>query len=61
MHVLAYSGVPMAASLIVWVLTALLTGEATFEQTPRPEVEASSPFSCTCNSSPTCCSRYGAW
>ncbi len=39
MHVLAYSGVPMAASLIVWVLTALLTGEATFEQTPRPEVE----------------------
>jgi len=38
-HVLAYGGVPMAASLIVWVLTALLTGEATFEQVPHPDVE----------------------
>ncbi|MEA3152041.1 MAG: hypothetical protein QOD56_2980 [Gammaproteobacteria bacterium] len=38
-HVLAYGGVPMVASLVVWVLTALLTGEATFEQTPRPDVE----------------------
>ena len=38
-HVLAYGGVPMVASLIVWVVTALLIGEATFEQTPRPEVE----------------------
>ena len=38
-HVLAYSGVPLAASLLVWVFTALLTGEATFEQAPRPDVE----------------------
>jgi len=38
-HVLAYGGVPMVASLVVWVFTALLTGEATFEQTPRPDVE----------------------
>lgn len=39
-HVLAYGGVPMVASLIVWVVTALLTGEATFEQVPRPDVES---------------------
>jgi hypothetical protein len=38
-HVLAYGGVPLAASLIVWLFTALLTGEATFEQTPHPDVE----------------------
>jgi hypothetical protein len=38
-HVLAYSGVPLAASLIIWVFAALLTGEATFEQTLRPDVE----------------------
>jgi hypothetical protein len=38
-HVLAYGGVPLAASLIVWLFTALLTGEATFEQAPRPDVE----------------------
>lgn len=38
-HVLAYGGVPMAASLIVWVFTALLTGEVTFEQDPHPDVE----------------------
>jgi hypothetical protein len=38
-HVLAYGGVPLAASLIVWVFTALLTGEVTFEQVPHPEVE----------------------
>jgi hypothetical protein len=31
-HVLAYSGVPMAASLLVWLLTALVAGEATFQQ-----------------------------
>jgi hypothetical protein len=34
-HVLAYSGVPMAASLGIWVLTALLAGEVTFIQAPR--------------------------
>lgn len=38
-HVLAYGGVPMVASLVVWVLTALLIGEATFEQVPHPDVE----------------------
>ena len=38
-HVLAYAGVPMAASFVIWVFTALLAGEAAFEQTPRPEVE----------------------
>jgi hypothetical protein len=38
-HVLAYGGVPMLASLAVWVLTALLVGETTFVQTPRPDVE----------------------
>ncbi len=38
-HVLAYGGVPMSASLIVWVFTALLAGEATFEQVPHPDVE----------------------
>src|SRR5271166_5279725 len=38
-HVLAYGGVPIALSLGLWVLTALLAGEATFMQAPRPEVE----------------------
>lgn len=38
-HVLAYGNVPLAASLIVWVFAALLTGEATFEVNPRGEVE----------------------
>jgi hypothetical protein len=38
-HVLAYGGVPLAASLIIWVFAALLTGEATFEQVPHPDVE----------------------
>jgi len=38
-HVLAYSGVPLCASLIVWLLTALLAGEATFEQAPKTDVE----------------------
>lgn len=38
-HVLAYGGVPVVASLIGWVLAALVAGGATFEDTPRPEVE----------------------
>jgi hypothetical protein len=38
-HVLAYGGVPMVASLVVWVFSALLTGEAAFEQAPHPDVE----------------------
>jgi hypothetical protein len=39
-HVLAYGGLPMVASLAIWVLTALLAGEATFVETPRPDTEA---------------------
>jgi hypothetical protein len=38
-HVLAYGGVPMAASVVLWILTALLAGEAAFVETPRPDVE----------------------
>jgi hypothetical protein len=38
-HVLAYGGVPMVASLAMWVLTALLAGEATFVETPRADLE----------------------
>jgi len=38
-HVLAYGAVPMAVSLGVWVLTALIAEEATFLSAPRPEDE----------------------
>jgi len=38
-HVLAYGGVPVVASLALWILTALLAGEATFVETPRADVE----------------------
>ena len=38
-HVLAYGCVPMVASLAMWVLTALLAGEATFVETPRADLE----------------------
>jgi Yip1 domain len=38
-HVLAYGGVPMVASLVVWIFTALLAGEATFEQVQRADLE----------------------
>ena len=38
-HVLAYGSVPMAASLGIWVLTAMLAGEATFVETPRADLE----------------------
>jgi hypothetical protein len=38
-HVLAYGSVPLAASLVIWVLTALLAGEATFVDTPRADAE----------------------
>jgi hypothetical protein len=38
-HVLAYGAVPMAVSLAIWVLTALLAGNATFLAVPRPEDE----------------------
>jgi hypothetical protein len=37
--VLAYGAVPMAVSLGIWVLTALLAGDATFLATPRAEDE----------------------
>ncbi|HEY4445901.1 MAG TPA: YIP1 family protein [Steroidobacteraceae bacterium] len=39
LHVLTYGSVPMAASLAIWVLTALLAGEATFVETPRADTE----------------------
>lgn len=38
-HVLAYGGVPLVASLALWVLTALLVGEAAFVETSRANVE----------------------
>jgi hypothetical protein len=39
LHVLAYGGVPVAASLGIWVLTALIAGNAAFLAAPRPEDE----------------------
>lgn len=39
-HVLAYGGVPLAASLLIWLITALLVGQATFERTVRPDAES---------------------
>jgi hypothetical protein len=38
-HVLAYGGVPLAASLVAWVFTALLAGKATFIENPQGDVE----------------------
>jgi len=38
-HVMAYGGVPLAASLILWVFAALLAGEATFMEAPHPDTE----------------------
>ncbi len=38
-HVLAYGGVPVVASLGIWILTALLAGETTFIESPRADVE----------------------
>ncbi len=38
-HVLAYGGVPAAASFVLWLLAALVAGETTFVQTPDPDVE----------------------
>jgi len=38
-HVLAYGGVPIAASLVIWLITALLAGETTFLETPKPDTE----------------------
>ncbi len=39
-HVVAYGGVPLAASLVIWGFSALLVGEVAFELTPHPEVDA---------------------
>jgi len=39
LHVLAYGGVPVAASLGIWILTALIAGNAAFLAAPRPEDE----------------------
>jgi hypothetical protein len=38
-HVLAYGGVPMVASLAMCLLIALLAGEAAFVESPRGEIE----------------------
>ncbi len=38
-HVLAYGGVPLTASLLVWLFTALLAGGAAFEVALRPDAE----------------------
>ena len=38
-HVLAYGGIPVAASLILWIFTALLVGEAAIIEKPAAEVD----------------------
>ena len=38
-HVLAYGGIPVAASLIPWIFTALLVGEAAIIEKPAAEVD----------------------
>jgi hypothetical protein len=38
-HVLAYGGIPLAASLVVWIFTALLVGEAAIIEKPAAEVD----------------------
>jgi hypothetical protein len=38
-HVLAYGSTPLAASLALWVVTALLAGEAAFLETPRADAD----------------------
>jgi Yip1 domain len=38
-HVLAYGGIPVAASLVLWGFTALLVGEAAIVDTPGSEVD----------------------
>ena len=43
-HVLAYGGVPMAASVGIWLLAALLSGEAAFLDTPPAQMEAFPAF-----------------
>jgi hypothetical protein len=43
-HVLAYGGVPLAVSLGIWLLTALLVGGEAFVAVPRPDTEAFAAF-----------------
>jgi hypothetical protein len=43
-HVLAYGGVPMAASVGIWLLAALLAGEGAFLDTPPAQMEAFPAF-----------------
>src|SRR6202021_2400813 len=38
-HVLAYGGIPVAASLFLWIFTALLVGEAAIIQKPAAELD----------------------
>jgi hypothetical protein len=38
-HVLAYGGIPVAASLVLWIFTALLVGEAAIIDKPTAEVD----------------------
>jgi hypothetical protein len=38
-HVLAYGGIPVAASLVLWVFTALLVGEAAVVAKPAAELD----------------------
>jgi Yip1 domain len=38
-HVLAYGGMPVAASLLVWMFTALLVGEAAVVERPGVEID----------------------
>lgn len=38
-HVLAYGGIPVASSLILWIFTALLVGEAAIIDKPAGEVD----------------------
>jgi hypothetical protein len=38
-HVLAYGGIPVAASLIFWMFTALLVGEAAVVERPGVEID----------------------
>jgi hypothetical protein len=48
-HVLAYGGIPLAASLLLWVFTALLVGES------GSCFECSSPRTCCCCCGVSCC------
>jgi hypothetical protein len=38
-HVLAYGSLPLVASLVLWVLTALLTGQPLFAESSRADAE----------------------